>query len=98
MEKEQKEDRMNNFNTRVAIGTLLNDEKELETKLELLTEISLATRNVKTVEICEEYRFLLCDEESTSKGHDILHLAIAKYDGDRNSGNEESNEVYGGES
>jgi hypothetical protein len=65
-------DLKNSFHTELAIGILLNDEKELETKLELLTEIGLISKNEETFRICEKFRSRLCSgQEKTGRTVDL---------------------------
>lgn len=77
----------NSFHTQLAIGILLNDEKELESKLSLLTEIGLTASSEETFKICEEFRQRLCAEEVAQKRSDDLPR-IYKARPKRSSGNE----------
>jgi hypothetical protein len=62
----------NSFHTQLAIGILLNDENELEKKLDLLTAIGLAATNEETFKICEGFRDRLCSEEVQKVGPNDL--------------------------
>lgn len=86
----------NSWHTQLAIGILLNDEKELETKLNLLTEISLTTKNDETFKICERFRDRLCteDKKEKSKSESIQPIHAVRLAG-RNSGNGKRNKMDG---
>lgn len=62
----------NSFHTQLAIGILLNDEKELEAKLNMLTEIGLTASNKETFKICEDFRERLCRKEVAQERADYL--------------------------
>lgn len=62
----------NSWHTELAIGILINDEKDLETKLSLLTEIGLTSKNQETFSICEKLRERLCAEESEKERGKLL--------------------------
>lgn len=68
----EKRELINPFHTQLAIGILLQDEDALEEKLNLLTEISLATTKRETFEICEGFRERLCNQEKETVGRDSL--------------------------
>lgn len=77
----------NSWHTQLAIGILINDEKSLDAKLGLLTEIGLATENEETFKICEDFRNCLCVEKVEKSRQDELPV-IHKRDIERSSGNE----------
>jgi hypothetical protein len=74
----------NPINTQFAIAILLNDEKTIDSKLDLLTSITLGTTNEETIKICEDFRYRLAssegrknkgisDEEALSERQVLLH-------------------------
>jgi hypothetical protein len=65
----------NSFHTELAIGILLNDEKNFETKLAMLTEIGIVSENEETLRICEKFRDRLCSGSTETRGPDDLHSA-----------------------
>lgn len=52
----------NAWHTELAIGILINDEVELEAKLDLLTSIGITTSNDETFKLCEKIRESLVSE------------------------------------
>ena len=57
---------------KLALRVLLNEEDDFETKLNMLTEISIQTRCKETFSACEELRNLFCDEQIPNQGKDVL--------------------------
>lgn len=86
----------NSFHTQLAVGILLNDEKKLEAKLNMLTEIGLTSSNKETFKICEEFRQRLCVEKVEKKRSDDLPR-IHKTRPKRSPGNEVANANNGDE-
>jgi hypothetical protein len=86
----------NSFHTQLAIGILLNDEKELEAKLDLLTAIGLAASSEETFEICEGFRERLCGEKGKDQGGESL-LPVYRRKTGRDSRDEIVDGVHGGE-
>lgn len=86
----------NSFHTQLAIGILLNDEKELEAKLNMLTEIGLTASNKETFKICEDFRERLCVEKVEKKRSNDLPR-IYKARSKRSSRNEVANANNGDE-
>lgn len=86
----------NSWHTQLAIGILVNDEKSLDAKLGLLTEIGLATENEETFKICEEFRNRICAEEVEKSGSNELSV-IYKRDTEGSSRDEVSDSDNGDE-
>lgn len=61
----------NSWHTELAIGILIHDENDLDTKLSLLTEIGLTTKNEETFSICEKFRDRLCAEENLEERNSV---------------------------
>lgn len=79
-----------------AIICILFYEKSLESKLDMLTAIGITSNNDEVFKVCEEIRNELCNEEGETKREDILSSKDqVQYVVD--TGNEEPNEVDGGE-
>ena len=79
-----------------AIIRILFYEKGLEAKLDILTAIGITSESDEVFKTCEEIRNELCTEEGKTQREDILSSKdqvqyVVDY------GNEESNEVDGGE-
>lgn len=86
----------NSFHTELAIGILINDEKDLEAKLNLLTEIGLTTGNKETFSITEKFRESLCSEKMDDKQREHLP-SIRKRDITGSGWTKECDEDYGAE-
>lgn len=78
----------NSFHTELAIGILINDEKELEAKLNLLTEIGLTATSKETFSITEKFRARLCGQEMEDKQRESVSR-IYKREANGNSGTKE---------
>jgi hypothetical protein len=85
----------NSWHTKMAIGVLLNDEVELDRKLDLLTEIGLTASNPETFAICEEFRHSLCYEKDEKGRNDNLSGAETQRIYKRDQGKEKLNEMDG---
>lgn len=87
----------NSFHTELGIMILLNDEKNMESKLDVLTAISLATKNKETVEICERIRERICSEEVPEKRKNLVRSPKNKRIYKVNPREKESHEMDGAE-
>jgi hypothetical protein len=86
----------NSFHTELAIGILLNDEKELENKLNLLTEIGLTATSSETFSLCEKFRERLVRDQEDSREWKNVSSPIGR-DSDEESILQGSNENHGDE-
>ena len=84
----------NSFHTELAIGILLNDEPDIETKCDMLTAIGLASSNEEVFKICEKFRDRICSEEVEKVGIDDIP-PVYKRATHGDSGNEECSKAYG---
>jgi hypothetical protein len=84
----------NSFHTQLAIGILISDEKTLESKLDLLTAISVGSTSKETFDLCEGFRERLCDEEIQEVREKLLRDSKTKRVYKSNSRQEELNEVW----
>jgi hypothetical protein len=77
---------------KTAVRTLIQEEQELETKLDLLTSITVACRQETLTTVCEEIREELCVGEVPKGREDILRgLKNPSFiEADTDSGTEES--------
>lgn len=85
------------MNIEQAIGVILNEEKSLESRLDLLTELSVVSTSESIFKACEMFRHLLCYPEKSHEWPDRVPCMDTNEQNSESVRTKESNEINEGE-